>query len=101
MVRREVDRRTALVAMGSVLMTTSLGYLVVKDHLVPDEVKGGTFTLTVGAETTGTIAYDAVAATVKTALELLTGVNLVAVTGARHRKGRKTAGKLVAVHPAL
>jgi len=39
MVRREIDRRTALVAMGSVLMTTSLGYLVVKDHLVPAEVR--------------------------------------------------------------
>ncbi len=42
---------------------------------------GGTFTLTFGAETTGTIAYNAVAADVKTALELLTNINLVAVTG--------------------
>ncbi len=42
---------------------------------------GGTFKLSFGAETTGTIAYNASAGDVKTALELLTAINLVAVTG--------------------
>lgn len=39
----------------------------------------GTFTLTLGAQTTGLIAFDATAATIKTALELLTGINEVTV----------------------
>ena len=44
---------------------------------------GGTFTLTFDGETTGTIAYNASAATVQTALEGLSNVNSgdVAVTG--------------------
>ncbi len=42
---------------------------------------GGTFKLSFGSETTGTIAYNASAGDVKTALELLTAINLVAVTG--------------------
>ncbi len=41
---------------------------------------GGTFTLTFGAETTGNIAYNANAATVKAALEALTGITTVTVT---------------------
>ena len=39
MIRREVDRRTALVAMGSVLATTSLGYLAIQNVVVPTGVK--------------------------------------------------------------
>lgn len=42
---------------------------------------GGTFTLTFDEETTGTIAYNASAATIKSALELLPTVNTVTVTG--------------------
>ncbi len=42
---------------------------------------GGTFTLTFDEETTGTIAYNASAATIKSALELLSTVNTVTVTG--------------------
>ncbi len=41
----------------------------------------GTWTITLDTETTGTIAYDADAAGVKAALELLVGVNEVTVTG--------------------
>lgn len=42
---------------------------------------GGTFTLTYDSQETGTIAWNANAATVKTALELLSNIDLVAVTG--------------------
>lgn len=44
---------------------------------------GGTFTLTVGGQTTGAIAYNATAAAVQTALEALTNINVgdVTVTG--------------------
>ncbi len=44
---------------------------------------GGSFTLTVGAQTTGAIAYNATAAAVRTALEALSNVNVgdVSVTG--------------------
>jgi len=44
---------------------------------------GGTFTLTFGTETTGTIAYNAAAADVQTALRALTGIGAtgVGVTG--------------------
>ncbi len=50
---------------------------------IPDDVTGGTFALTYGGQTTGGIAYDADAATVDTALELLSniGVGDVTVTG--------------------
>jgi len=41
---------------------------------------GGTFKLGFGAETTGNIAYNANAATVKAALEALTGITTVTVT---------------------
>lgn len=41
---------------------------------------GGTFTLTLGALTTATIAYDASAAAVKSAIEALDGVSEVTVT---------------------
>ena len=41
---------------------------------------GGTFTLTLGAETTGEIAYDANAAAIKAALENLTAITEVTVT---------------------
>jgi len=40
----------------------------------------GTFTLTLGTETTSAIAYDADAATIKTAIEALTAVTAVTVT---------------------
>ncbi len=42
---------------------------------------GGTFALTYDGQTTAGIAYNAAAADVKSALELLTNINLVAVTG--------------------
>ncbi len=44
---------------------------------------GGTFTLTVGSQTTAAIAYNATAAAVKTALEALVNINVgdVTVTG--------------------
>lgn len=42
---------------------------------------GGTFTLTLDGETTGTIVYNAAAGVVKTALELLSTVDTVNVTG--------------------
>lgn len=42
---------------------------------------GGTFTLTFNGETTAAIAYNASAATVEAALETLTGIDDVAVTG--------------------
>ncbi len=44
---------------------------------------GGTFTLTLAGQTTGAIAYNATAATVRTALEALSNVNVgdVTVTG--------------------
>lgn len=41
----------------------------------------GTWTLTLGEETTAAIAYNAVAAAVESALELLTGIEAVTVTG--------------------
>lgn len=42
---------------------------------------GGTFTLKLGAQTTAAIAYNADAATVKAALELLSAIDSVTVTG--------------------
>ncbi len=50
---------------------------------IPNITSDGTFTLTYNAQTTGTIAYNANAATVKTALEVLTNIAVddVAVTG--------------------
>ncbi len=41
----------------------------------------GNFTITLGAETTATIAYDAANTAIKSALELLTAVTAVTVTG--------------------
>ncbi len=41
----------------------------------------GTFTVTVGAETTAGIAYDATAGTIETAIEALTGITSVTWTG--------------------
>lgn len=51
---------------------------------IDDDVSGGTFTLTFGGYTTGTIAWNASTAVVEAALEALTSVGLgnVAVTGA-------------------
>ena len=51
-------------------------------------VTGGTFTLTVGADTTGAIAYNASAATVETALDALTTVS--------NRGGCSVSGSLTA-----
>ena len=50
---------------------------------IQNVISGGTFTLTYNGQTTGTIAYNANAATVKTALELLTNIAVddVAITG--------------------
>jgi len=51
---------------------------------IDDDVSGGTFTLSFGGYTTGTIAYNASTAVVEAALEALTSVGLgnVTVTGA-------------------
>lgn len=51
---------------------------------IDDDVSGGTFTLTFGGYTTGTIAYNASTAVVEAALEALTSIGLgnVNVTGA-------------------
>ena len=47
---------------------------------IDDDVSGGTFTLSYGGYTTGTIAYNASAAVVEAALEALNSVGLGAVT---------------------
>lgn len=48
---------------------------------IPSGVTGGTFTLTYSGQTTGTIAYNAAASAVETALEALSNIDAVAVTG--------------------
>ena len=50
---------------------------------IQNVISGGTFTLTYNGQTTGTIAYNAAAATVKTALESLTNIAVddVSITG--------------------
>ncbi len=48
----------------------------VQDIEIDDDVSGGTFTLTFGGQETGTIAYNAVAATVQAALQALSTVGL-------------------------
>ena len=53
-----------------------------KQTLTPDLAPtAGTFTITLGTETTAAIAYDANAAAIKAALELLTAITTVTVTG--------------------
>lgn len=49
---------------------------------VYNAASSGTFTLKFKGEETAAIAYDAAAAAIKTALELLTGITTVTVTGA-------------------
>lgn len=53
----------------------------VQTVMIDDLSSGGTFTLTYEGQETGTIAYNAAAAAVKSALELLSNINLVSVTG--------------------
>jgi len=48
---------------------------------IDNATTSGTFTLTYDGQTTGTIAWNANAAAVKSALELLSNIDLVAVTG--------------------
>ncbi len=48
---------------------------------VASDGTGGTFTLTFEGQETGTIAFDAAASDIKTALELLSTITLVNVTG--------------------
>ncbi len=64
-------------------ITGTCGTNEVQTVLIDTDCTGGTFTLTFGAQETGNIAYDADAATVDTALELLSSINVgeVTVTG--------------------
>lgn len=53
-----------------------------KQEFIPDAVPtAGTFTITLGAETTGAIAYNAANTAIKSALEALTAITAVTVTG--------------------
>jgi len=65
----------------TVVVDTLSGDNEVQTVSIDNASSGGTFTLSLGTETTAGIAFDAAAADVKSALELLTGINLVAVTG--------------------
>ncbi len=65
----------------SVIVASLSGDNEVQTVSIDSTSSGGTFKLTFDGETTGTIDYNAAAADVKTALELLTNINLVAVTG--------------------
>lgn len=52
-----------------------------KTHIIFDAAAtAGTFTITIGDQTTGNIAYDASAATIKTAIENLSNITTVTVT---------------------
>ena len=48
---------------------------------ITNDGTGGTFTLTFEGQETGTIVFDAAASVIKTALELLSTITLVNVTG--------------------
>lgn len=65
----------------TVVVDTLSGDNEVQTVSIDNASSGGTFTLSLGAETTGTINWNAAAADVKTALELLTAISLVSVTG--------------------
>jgi len=65
----------------TVVVDTLSGDNEVQTVSIDNASSGGTFTLSFGGETTAGIAYNAAAAAVKSALELLTTVDTVAVTG--------------------
>jgi hypothetical protein len=64
--------------------TVAFGSGPIKEVLTVDvgAASGGTWTLTVAAQTSGAIDYNASAATVETAVEAITGVTAATVTGA-------------------
>jgi hypothetical protein len=79
-----VEFQGELAGQDMTRMTGDAGRVNEQQTISLDEgVSGGTFTLTAAAETTGNIAYDAAAADVQAALELLPniGEGQVSVTG--------------------
>ena len=79
-----VEFQGALAGRDMALMAGDAGRVNERQTISLDEgVSGGTFTLTAAAETTGNIAFDATAAAVQAALELLPniGEGQVSVTG--------------------
>ncbi len=75
---------TSLTPADSLTLTeTTPGVDAIKEVATVDRgsASGGTFTLTVGGQETGNIAYDAIAATVDTAVQALSTVVATTVTG--------------------
>ncbi len=56
--------------------TLGSGANEIQDIEIDDDVSGGTFTLTFGGQTTGTIAYDAAASVVQASLQALSTIGL-------------------------
>lgn len=80
------------------------GYLILEGGTIDlDGATGGTFTLTYDGQTTGAIAYDALAATVQTALEGLgnIGAGNISVSGSPGEWGYAFQGALNPMQPPL